>query len=310
MSTKLRVGWHREHFLSPLLQFVEKDKGETVELIECPGGTGEMQVKLKNGEIDLCIALTDALIAGLANGQTSYKIVGRYIASPLRWAIITGKDSQYNSVNDLKGTTFGISRLGRQWLPSYGLSLIIAARMVRRGAAKVQGYAIIFPWIVPSLYLSVNGQFKPLRDSVNSGETSVFLWEWFTTKPYVDSGEVRFIGSVYTPWPCWHIAASPSVPSSTIKTFLASLQPYVQHFNSPEARASEDIEFVHNFFGHKKEDVAEWLQSVKWEQRLAEVKKDVVKETLAVLSKAGVIPEDAENMKLQDIVNTEVATIV
>lgn len=46
MSTKLRVGWHREHFLSPLLQFVEKDKGETVELIECPGGTGEMQVRL------------------------------------------------------------------------------------------------------------------------------------------------------------------------------------------------------------------------------------------------------------------------
>lgn len=81
-------------------------------------------------------------------------------------------------------------------------------------------------------------------------------------------------------------------------------------FQLPEARASEDIEFVHNFFGHKKEDVAEWLQSVKWEQRLAEVKKDVVKETLAVLSKAGVIPEDAENMKLQDIVNTEVATIV
>jgi ABC-type nitrate/sulfonate/bicarbonate transport system substrate-binding protein len=28
-------------------------------------------------------------------------------------AIITGKDSKYNSVDDLKGTTFGISRLGR-----------------------------------------------------------------------------------------------------------------------------------------------------------------------------------------------------
>lgn len=27
-------------------------------------------------------------------------------------AIITGKDSSYNSVSDLKGTTFGISRLG------------------------------------------------------------------------------------------------------------------------------------------------------------------------------------------------------
>lgn len=33
----------------------------------------------------LIAALTDALIAGLANGQTAYKLVGRYISSPLRW---------------------------------------------------------------------------------------------------------------------------------------------------------------------------------------------------------------------------------
>lgn len=55
MSQKLRVGWHREHFLSPLLQLAEKDAGSTFELVECPGGTGEMQVKLRDGEIDLCI---------------------------------------------------------------------------------------------------------------------------------------------------------------------------------------------------------------------------------------------------------------
>jgi ABC-type nitrate/sulfonate/bicarbonate transport system substrate-binding protein len=57
-------------------------------------------------------ALTDALIAGLANGKTDYKLVGRYISSPLRWAIITGKDSKYTEIDQLKGTTFGISRLG------------------------------------------------------------------------------------------------------------------------------------------------------------------------------------------------------
>jgi hypothetical protein len=55
MTTKLRLGWHREHFLSPLLQFAEKDAGSTFELVECPGGTGEMQMKMKDGEIDLCI---------------------------------------------------------------------------------------------------------------------------------------------------------------------------------------------------------------------------------------------------------------
>jgi hypothetical protein len=59
-SSKLRIGWHREHFLSPLLQFHAKDAGSTFELVECPGGTGEMQVKLKNGEIDVCIGASCA----------------------------------------------------------------------------------------------------------------------------------------------------------------------------------------------------------------------------------------------------------
>ncbi|WVQ83189.1 hypothetical protein IAT38_005328 [Cryptococcus sp. DSM 104549] len=293
MSTKLRVGWHREHFLSPLLQFVEKDKGETVELVECPGGTGEMQVKLKNGEIDFCIALTDALIAGLANGQTSYKLVGRYIASPLRWAIITGKDSKYQTVDDLKGTTFGISRLGS------GSQVMASVLSLQQGWSEEE-----------QPKFKVNGQFKPLRDSVNTEETSVFLWEWFTTKPYVDSGEVRFIGSVYTPWPCWHIAASPNASSPAISTFLASLQPYVQHFNSPAARQSEDIDFVSNYFGHQREDVVEWLKSVKWEEQLAEVKEDVVRETLRVLGKAGVVKPEAEGLDIGLFVNTEVAKVI
>ncbi|KIR54526.1 hypothetical protein I315_03012 [Cryptococcus gattii Ru294] len=304
MASKLRVGWHREHFLSPLLQFVEKDKGETVELVECPGGTGEMQVKLKNGEIDLCIGKPGSLNRRIINNsfkrlptlssrvwQTARRLTR--LSGDISRLPCDGKDSQYNSINDLKGTAFGISRLGS------GSQVMASVLSLQQKWSEEE-----------QPKFKVNGQFKPLRDSVNSGETSVFLWEWFTTKPYVDSGEVRFIGSVYTPWPCWHIAASPSVPSSTVKTFLASLQPYVQHFNSPDARVSEDIEFVHNFFGHKKEDVAEWLQSVKWEEQLAEVKEDVVKETLAVLRKAGVVSEGAENMKLEDIVNTEVATIV
>ena len=43
---------------------------------------------------------------------------------------------------------------------------------------------------------SVNNDIHGLVDSVNDGSTSAFMWEWFTTKPYVDSGEVRFIGHV------------------------------------------------------------------------------------------------------------------
>ncbi|ORY30326.1 hypothetical protein BCR39DRAFT_529195 [Naematelia encephala] len=291
--TKLRVGWHREHFLSPLLQYAAADQGSTFELVECPGGTGEMQVKFREGEIDICIALTDALIAGLANGQTAYKLVGRYIKSPLRWAIITGKESKYNSVNDLKGTTIGISR------PGSGSQVMASVLSMQEGWSEAE-----------QPKFKVNGQFKPLRDSVNSGETSVFLWEWFTTKPYVDSGEVRFIGSVYTPWPCWSIAALPSAPSSALKTFLSTLETYVNNFNSPSSRSGPAVDFVVDTFKQQREDVVEWLESVKYEDTLAEVSEKVVSDTLNILEKAGVVKTPAEGWKIDTFVNTDVAKLI
>lgn len=40
---------------------------------------------------------------------------------------------------------------------------------------------------------SVNDTFANLRKGVNQVEgfeTAAFMWEWYTTKPFVDSGEV------------------------------------------------------------------------------------------------------------------------
>ncbi|KAL1407251.1 hypothetical protein Q8F55_006669 [Vanrija albida] len=303
-TTPLRVGWHREHFLSPLLQLATQDKGRHIELVECPGGTGEMQVKLAAGEIDVCIALTDALIAGLANGQDAYRLVGRYIASPLRWAIITGKESKYTDVAQLKGTTFGISRLGS------GSQVMASVLALREGWGADE-----------QPKFKVNGQFKPLRDSVNAGETSVFLWEWFTTKPYVDSGEVRFIGSVETPWPSWSFAASTKADDDAVARFLASLQPHVREFDSAASRDGAAVAFVSQTFGQKPEDVKDWLQTVKWEHHLPEVSRSVVFTTLtyvcqiggadpSVLEKAGVVKPREGGWKVDAFVNTGVAKIV
>ena len=34
------------------------------------------------------------------------------------------------------------------------------------------------------------------------------MWEKFTTKPLVDSGEWRRVGECVTPWPCFVVAAT------------------------------------------------------------------------------------------------------
>jgi len=65
---------------------------------------------------------------------------------------------------------------------------------------------------------------------------------------------------------------------------LSSLEPFVNNFNSAEAREKEDIDFVTSYFGHQREDVVEWLKTVKWEESLAEVEEKVVRDTLAYVT--------------------------
>jgi len=78
-------------------------------------------------------ALTDALIAGIANGSKAYKLVGSYVSTPLNWspfpistsanatyltiiimtrAVVTGIESKYQNIAELEGTPIGISRVG------------------------------------------------------------------------------------------------------------------------------------------------------------------------------------------------------
>ncbi|KAF8959505.1 hypothetical protein BDZ97DRAFT_1837445 [Flammula alnicola] len=190
----LRIGYVREHFSSPLLQFAEADAGKTFTLVECPS-----------------VALTDPLISGIANGSKAYKLVGSFVATPLNWAVITGTKSKFNSISDLKGTTLGISRNGSG---SQTMAYVMALQ---------QG------WPTEDLKFQINNDIRGLINSVNDGTTSAFMWEWFTTKPFVDAGEARFIGSVPTPWP------------SCRQRILGGLTTYVTEFNSEESRAKKNV---------------------------------------------------------------------
>lgn len=76
---------------------------------------------------DAAIGLTEGWVAGIARGDP-VRIIGSYVKSPLRiydlqsctdpgWAISTGPDSKYNGISDLKGSSIGVSRIGRSRSP-------------------------------------------------------------------------------------------------------------------------------------------------------------------------------------------------
>lgn len=81
-----------------------------------------MITSLRENEIDIGIGLTEGWIAGLVGKEQlkkneadgGYKMVGQWVETPLRWAIVTGRErSEIHNVDDLKGGRVGVSRLGR-----------------------------------------------------------------------------------------------------------------------------------------------------------------------------------------------------
>jgi len=156
-------------------------------------------------------------------------------------------------------------------------------------------------WKTDDLTFQVNNDIRGLIDSVIDGSTSAFMWEWFTTKPYADAGEVRFIGSVPTPWPSWLIAASPTRASpELLDTFLQTLTRYVVEFGSVDARAGKSVDFIKDKFGYPEEDIKAWLKTVAYPEKCNAIPVSVIRDTLSILEKAGVVksPEGGFDVKL------------
>jgi len=156
----------------------------------------------------------------------------------------------------------------------------------------------------------VNNDIRGLIDSVNDGSTSAFMWEWFTTKPFADAGEVRFIGSVPTPWPSWLIAArTEHADTEALRRFIGQLTTYVRSFDSQENRARNNIDFIKEKFGYSEEDIKAWLATVGYFSDCQELSSKVITDTLNVLQKAGVVKVPEGGFQVDRFVNTEVAKL-
>ncbi|KIX08993.1 uncharacterized protein Z518_00071 [Rhinocladiella mackenziei CBS 650.93] len=302
-SREIRVGYVPEHYLLPL-HFCKRGDlfppSIRITLVPFPSGTGHMITSLRSHEIDLAIGLTEGWVAGLLNpsmhtksaDEKGYSIVGSWVSTPLRWAIVTGRNrSEINSVDDLKAhRRVGVSRLGSG---SHVMAFVLAQQEGwLRPTADSRSEALT---AVPL------GPFKDLRDGVTGASADFFMWEHFTTKPYFhgDDTPLKKIGEIYTPWPSWQIAASTSTfpdPSSdaTLKEIFESFDRGVNIFNSDPDVGIRMLGTGEAGCHYSEEDGREWLKDVRFVEGTRGVDPRVMSGVADVLKTAGVIGADVE----------------
>lgn len=280
-SQPLRIGFVPEHFSTPL-HFASAHYSLSATLIPFPSGTGHMVTALRAGEIDIGIGLTEGWIAGLgkedAPGDGGYRLVGTYVETPLCWAISTGAQRpEITGVDALAGKKIGVSRIGSG---SYVMGFVLADQQNWLSSSS------------PFADTVVLNNFENLRNAVNSGEADFFMWEHFTSKKFYDSGEIRRVGEIYTPWSSWKIVASTALTKDgldpRVKDLFEKLDQGVKHFYENQEEA---VKYISTELGYTEPDAREWLKTVKFPEKTKGVKSETVNNCVSILRKAGVLRE-------------------
>lgn len=245
---KIRVGGVPEHFNLPWHLAKEnkhfEKEGIEVEWISYPGGTGAMTKALREDEVDVCLLLTEGIVADIIKGNPS-KVVGMYVKTPLIWGVHTHVSNPIQLYGETYDKKYAISRLGS----GSHLIPIVDATLNNK---KLQDDQFV-------VIKNLDGAIETLK----SHETDVFYWEKYTTKPWVDKGILKRVGEFVTPWSCFAIAATDKLIQEKPEVLKRVMS--IIHFNCDQfMNASNAIELVSKRYDQKLEDVEQWFYSTEW----------------------------------------------
>jgi len=278
---KVNIGGVPEHFnlawYLTLKNGEYKDENINLRWHDYYGGTGAMCKALRHGDIDIAVILTEGITKDIIDGNPS-KIVQTFVDTPLIWGVHVAHNSEYKTVEDLKGTKAAISRYGS----GSHLMAYINAENNNWDLKKDLDFEVI---------KNLDGAVKGLTE----GEADYFLWEKFTTKPIVDNGVFRRIDNCPSPWPCFVIAVREGFIENNkeeLKTILEIINNTTSGFKDiPSIDKS-----IANRYEQKLEDVQEWLNITEWSQEL--INKETLMNVQKELFALQIIPEIVEYDKL------------
>ena len=277
----VKIGGVPEHFnlawYLTLKDGAYKDRGINLRWEDYYGGTGAMCKALRDEEIDLAVILTEGVVKDIIAGNNC-KIVQTFVKSPLIWGIHVAANSDYKTIEDLKGKKAAISRYGSG---SHLMAYINAESN---------------HWdLEADLNFEVIKNLEGAVEGLTNGQADYFLWERFTTKPLVDNGTFRHIGNCPSPWPCFVIAVREEFLKDN-KTIVYTILEIVNNTTEEFKNIPSIDRMIANRYNQKLEDVQEWLSMTEWSQYC--IDEDTINLVQNKLFSLNIIPEKVDYKKL------------
>lgn len=274
---KIRIGGVPEHFNLPWHLARESGRferaGLAVEWHDYPGGSGAMAKALREGELDAALLLTEGAVAGIVDGG-GFRIVARYVDSPLIWGIHVPAESRFESVESLRGARYAISRRGS------GSHLMAFVHAQSRG------------WPLDSLDLVVVGHLDGAVEAFARGRADVFFWEKFMTKPLVDAGRFRRVGEFSAPWPAFVLCVAERANDSHREALERALAVVLDRARALRANG-DAAAVIAERYGLRSADAVDWLAGTRWSETVGIDTRDLAA-TCTALDDLGLLPARAD----------------
>lgn len=267
------VGGVPEHFNTPWKLTAEKNPDifnrYQLKWVDYPGGTGDLLNALDSGALDIAVLLTEGAVKGITSGLNS-KIVRFYVISPLRWGIHTKKDAGIEFPRGMQGRKYAVSRLNSG---SHLMSFVNAENHNLK---------------IDDRDFEIVGNINGAREALQSGAADLFLWERYTTEPYVQSADFERIGECPTPWPSFVVAARDEVIERHEVELSEILDDVFLRAAQLKGNPGFAVPLIARQFNLDIHHTTEWFNAVEWNTKNIENDQALLK-TLEVLRRLGII---------------------
>jgi ABC-type nitrate/sulfonate/bicarbonate transport system substrate-binding protein len=237
-----------EHFNMPWLLGLERRAfaraGVEVKWRTVPQGTGAMCEMLHRGEIDLAVMVTEGAVGDILKGGAN-RIVAPFVDSPITWGVHVGAWTGIHDPAGLEGLPILISR------PNSGSHLAALC------------YAHWQGWSVGANDLEVVQDLGGALDRLNRPGPAVFLWERFTTRPYVLDGRLRQVDAYKAEWPSFLLVATEAVLADHPAGIIRLLKVLRDQASGLMAKRTAP-ELIAKRYDLSLGDAQAWFTDVRW----------------------------------------------